>query len=98
MDVSTERSLGGSAENMGIQAADVALDPTDRALLLNGAEAFFPSMNALARRIWTRPELAYREVETSAAMIELLEAEGFAVERGVAGLPTAFIARRGDGP
>lgn len=98
MDVSTERSLGGSAENMGIQAEDAALDPADRALLLTGAEAFFPAMNALARRIWARPELAYREVETSAAMIELLEAEGFAVERGVAGLPTAFIARWGDGP
>ena len=42
-------------------------------------------------------ELGYQEYESSAYLCALLEKEGFQVTRGVAGLPTAFVATWGSG-
>jgi aminobenzoyl-glutamate utilization protein B len=42
-------------------------------------------------------ELAYQEFETSKYLTGLLEKNGFSVERGVAGIPTAWVARWGSG-
>jgi amidohydrolase len=50
---------------------------------------------ALARWMAAHPELSLEERETSARYVAHLEARGFVVERGVAGLETAFLARRG---
>jgi amidohydrolase len=52
---------------------------------------------ALSHAIHARPELAFEEVASSAATADLLRQAGFDVERGVAGLPTAFDARFGSG-
>ncbi|MCZ7643560.1 MAG: amidohydrolase [Pseudorhodoplanes sp.] len=43
--------------------------------------------------VWNLCEPAWREYETSRWYAERLAAEGFAVERGTAGMPTAFRAR-----
>ncbi len=51
-----------------------------------------PVLKATSRRIFEHPELGFQERETSALLTDLLERGGFAVTRGVAGLPTAFIA------
>jgi aminobenzoyl-glutamate utilization protein B len=42
-------------------------------------------------------ELGFQEVETSRYLIEILEKNGFKVEKGVAGVPTAWIATWGSG-
>jgi aminobenzoyl-glutamate utilization protein B len=42
-------------------------------------------------------ELGYQEFETSKYLTGILEKEGFKVERGVAGIPTAFVATWGQG-
>jgi aminobenzoyl-glutamate utilization protein B len=42
-------------------------------------------------------ELGYQEVETSKYLTDLLEKNGFKVERGVAGLPTGWTATWGSG-
>src|SRR5580658_3482538 len=42
-------------------------------------------------------ELGYQEFETSKYLTAILEKEGFKVERGVAGIPTAFVATWGQG-
>ena len=53
----------------------------------------------LAHRIHAHPEVRFEEVRAAAWLTEALEARGFAVERGVGGLPTAFRARLdGSGP
>lgn len=52
---------------------------------------------ALNDYIWDHPEIAFQEKKASNRIIEILEAEGFAVERGLAGLPTAFSASFGEG-
>src|SRR5712691_12259225 len=52
----------------------------------------------LSHRIHAHPELAFEEEHAAAWCAEALDAAGFAVERGVGGLPTAFVARAGSGP
>ena len=49
----------------------------------------------LAHWMAAHPELALEERETSARYVAWLEARGFSVERGVAGMETAFLARWG---
>jgi len=51
----------------------------------------------LSQRIHAHPEIAYEEVQAAAWLTELLEGGGFGVERGIAGLPTAFRAVAGAG-
>jgi len=42
-------------------------------------------------------ELGFQEFETSKYLTGILEKEGFKIERGVAGIPTAFVATWGQG-
>lgn len=51
----------------------------------------------LSHRIHATPEVAFHEYESSAMVADLLAARGFAVDRGICALPTAFTARRGRG-
>ena len=52
--------------------------------------------------IHANPELAFQEFEAVATLTSVLEREGFTVQRGVAGLETAFVAsytsQKGDRP
>ncbi|MGA9349453.1 MAG: M20 family metallopeptidase [Anaerolineae bacterium] len=52
--------------------------------------------------IHANPELAFEEFESAALLTSVLEQEGFTVQRGVAGLETAFVAsytsQNGDRP
>ena len=43
--------------------------------------------------VFSFAELGYQEVETSRYLTALLEENGFKIERGVAGIPTAWVAR-----
>jgi aminobenzoyl-glutamate utilization protein B len=47
--------------------------------------------------IFSFSELGFQEFETSAYVTGILEKEGFTVTRGVAGMPTAFVASWGSG-
>ena len=47
--------------------------------------------------IFSFGELGFQEVETSKYLTGILEQSGFAVQRGVAGIPTAWVARWGSG-
>jgi amidohydrolase len=52
---------------------------------------------ALSHTINADPELAFEEHRTSAAITDILARHGFAVEKPVADLPTAFVASVGSG-
>ena len=63
------------------------------------ADAKSPAFFALSDAIWDTPELNYREERSCAAHAAMLAQEGFRVERGIAGLPTAVMGEAGeDGP
>ena len=55
------------------------------------------ALTKLAATVWEHPETAFREFESSAALKEFLKAEGFTVETGQGGIPTAFVASFGSG-
>ena len=52
---------------------------------------------SLAEKIWENPEIAFKETKASQWTGELLEEEGFKVEYGYAGVPTAIRASFGQG-
>jgi aminobenzoyl-glutamate utilization protein B len=47
--------------------------------------------------IWNFAELGMQEFKSSATLIKTLEEEGFKVEKGIAGMPTCFVATWGSG-
>jgi amidohydrolase len=53
---------------------------------------------ALSHRIHAHPELGYEEEHACLWLSETLSDAGFTVQTGIGGLPTAFIARAGNGP
>jgi aminobenzoyl-glutamate utilization protein B len=54
-------------------------------------------MVRMSDQIWRFAETALREKRSAALLAEYAERQGFRVERGVAGLPTAFVASYGSG-
>jgi aminobenzoyl-glutamate utilization protein B len=52
---------------------------------------------AMSDRIWELAETALREEQSAKVLADYAEAKGFKVERGVAGLSTAFVASYGEG-
>ncbi|HWJ22992.1 MAG TPA: amidohydrolase, partial [Gemmatimonadaceae bacterium] len=54
-------------------------------------------IQVMVDQVFSFGELGFQEVETSKYLTGILEQNGFTVERGVAGIPTAFVARWGSG-
>jgi aminobenzoyl-glutamate utilization protein B len=52
---------------------------------------------ALAKRVWDTPEVAFQETRSSRALAEVLQKEGFKVTWGSGGMKTAFVATAGSG-
>jgi len=52
----------------------------------------------LSRRVHANPEPGFQELRASGWIMEFLSGEGFRVEPGLCGLPTAFAASAGSGP
>jgi aminobenzoyl-glutamate utilization protein B len=51
----------------------------------------------LSDQIWRFAETALRETRSAALLADYAERQGFRVQRGVAGMPTAFVASYGEG-
>jgi aminobenzoyl-glutamate utilization protein B len=51
----------------------------------------------ISDKIWAYAETALREDKSAKELADYAETQGFAVKRGVAGMPTAFIAEYGSG-
>src|SRR5688500_1949644 len=60
-------------------------------------EAHRAGMTALSDEIWRYAETALHETKSSKALADYAERNGFRVTRGVAGMPTAFVAEFGSG-
>jgi aminobenzoyl-glutamate utilization protein B len=56
-----------------------------------------PQWERVARQIWEFAETGLQEKRSSALLADLLEKEGFKVERNIGGMPTAFVATAGAG-
>lgn len=54
-------------------------------------------LTRLSDQVWAFAETALRETRSSKLLADYAEAQGFQVQRGVAGMPTAFVASYGAG-
>jgi len=61
-------------------------------LLLNSIEKRTAEYSKIAKNIWEYAEVGYKEEKSSKELINLLEKNGFKINKGVAGIPTAFVA------
>ena len=81
-------------------AAKPAARPAESAAqhaALGWVDAHADQLKQVNRDIWGYAEISLQEVKSSRALMDLLRANGFAVEAGVAGMPTAFVATYGSG-
>lgn len=60
-------------------------------------EAMAQELIALNAKIWDYAELKFEETRSAQAMVEVLERHGFSVQKGMAHMPTAYIAEYGSG-
>jgi len=68
-----------------------------RGAVLEQVEELTPEIQRLSFELWDYSETALEETRSAALLADVLDQEGFTVERGVAGMPTAFIAQWGEG-
>lgn len=65
--------------------------------VVNELDAKADSYFQIAKKIWDYAEVGYQEHKSSSLLQETLKKEGFSIEAGVGGMPTAFIASYGEG-
>jgi aminobenzoyl-glutamate utilization protein B len=65
--------------------------------VLSTIETQASKLTEISDRIWAHAEIAFRETESHKLLADYAEANGFTVERGVAEIPTAFVATYGSG-
>ena len=72
--------------------ARLATYKTDAA---RGVDELAKMAQEMVDSVFSFGELGFQEVETSKYLTGLLEAQGFKVQRGVSGIPTAWVATWG---
>ena len=69
----------------------------EKQLALQWVDQNRETLSDFHQQIWNYAEPAWREYRSAQAYCDLLESEGFQVERGSGEMPTAFLATFGDG-
>jgi aminobenzoyl-glutamate utilization protein B len=82
---------------LGSAAIAAAAQPLDKAAMLRTIEARADETWRAALELWEWAEPGYQETRSAERLASMLEARGFRVERGVADIPTAFVATFGSG-
>lgn len=74
-------------------------NPADalKSAAINDIQSGYDAYKNIALQIWDYAEVGYKEVKSSALLKSHLQENGFTVEEGVAGIPTAFVATYGSG-
>lgn len=81
-----------------LPAAAVAQDYDELVARVDaGAASRAKLAQVMVDKIFSFSELGQQEIETSNYVTGILEENGFTIERGVAGIPTAWVARWGSG-
>ena len=102
--VVTAMAATGLAQEPGNQAQAPAAVPRDEprvAQLKKDATADVEALKVFTQQmvdsVFSFGELGFQEIETNRYLIDILKKNGFSVEEGVAGIPTAFMATWGSG-
>jgi aminobenzoyl-glutamate utilization protein B len=93
-----------TARTLAVTVLVLAWCPAAHAQMPPGADVALQSLDAgqakyagIAQQIWEFAEVGYQEVRSSALLQSHLEAAGFTLQKGVAEIPTAFVASWGQG-
>tara|TARA_B100000929_G_scaffold100910_1_gene79689 strand:- start:2131 stop:3552 length:1422 start_codon:yes stop_codon:yes gene_type:complete len=70
---------------------------TNKKAVVASVEKHEKELTSISDNIWSYAELSLAEYQSSKALSDYAEKKGFKVERGVGGMPTAFIATYGSG-
>lgn len=65
--------------------------------VINSVDRHKQELTDLSDQIWAYAETALNEYQSSETLADFAEEHGFIVEKGVAGMPTAFVASYGSG-
>jgi aminobenzoyl-glutamate utilization protein B len=84
---------------MGCSQAALAQSEISREkqTVIEQVDALEREIESMSLELWSYSETALRETRSAAFLADVLEEEGFTLERGVAGMPTAFVAQWGQG-
>ncbi len=69
----------------------------NKSIVIQSIDKHQNELTDLSDKIWLYAETALRENKSAKILADYAELQGFVVKRGVAGLPTAFIAEFGSG-
>jgi len=80
----------------GLSFSQAKLNKTKKAIIAS-VEKHQTKLIQMSDEIWALAETAFEETKSSKILADYAESQGFKVERGVAGEPTAFVATYGSG-
>ena len=96
-----ERGSGQAEPAPAAPAAPAVPDPPRVAQMKKDAAADVDAMKDFTQQmvdsVFSFGELGFQEIETNRYLIGILKKNGFTVEEGIAGIPTAFVASWGSG-
>ncbi len=78
-------------------AQETAAAATLKTAVMKSIDERYTTLTALSDQIWAFEEIAFRETKSAEALSDYAEELGFKVTRGVAEIPTAFVAEYGSG-
>ena len=92
-----QRGGGNAADSIKYKYPTTAQLDALKAEAAKEIDAKAKMIQVMVDQVFSYGELGFQEFETSKYLSGLLEENGFKVERNVAGIPTAFVARWGSG-
>ena len=90
-------AIVAAASAFGQQKVTPAREASMKADLAGQVDSMKKQAQVMNDSVFSFGELGFQEFETSKYLSNILEKEGFKVERGIAGIPTAFVATWGSG-
>ena len=93
----TEPAVGAAVGAAALPEASTDAATKAKSAARDAVHRARPDVVGLSHQLHANPELAFQEHRSARATSDLLERHGFTVERGVADLPSAFVATAGEG-
>src|SRR5262245_46453686 len=90
-------ALAALAQDVTPPSASAAAPSPVKQAAVRSVERHQPELIALSDEIWGYAETALREHRSAKALADYAAKQGFRVQGGVAGMPTAFVASFGSG-
>jgi len=92
-------ALVGAPLHAQVATSEIDGLPAGKRAALETVDALADEIRAMSDTLWELAETALLEHRSAEYLADLLESEGFTLERAVAGMPTAFVAsfRHGSG-